>query len=553
MTGTGNGNGGDLLARILTEHGVETAFGLVSVHNLPLVEALDRELTFVPVRHEAAAVNAADGYARASGGLGVAITSTGTGAGNAAGALVEAQTARSRVLHVTGQIDAAFLGAGRGVIHETRDQLGMLAAVSRHAATIGSAETAGETLRGAVRAALTLPCGPASVEWPIDLQYATQPETVPVAAAPPERPGAPDPGELAGAAELIATARRPLIWAGGGAVTAGEEVRALAERLGAGILSSNAGRGSVTEEHQLVIGNFATHAAAEELLGQADLLIAIGTHFRSNETKHYQLALPRNLLQIDLDPAAIGRAYPAAAGVTGEAGQVLLELLPRLGEPATESGWRDRVVATRTAVREALAGAIGPYEPICRVLRERLPRESVIARDVTIPASQWANRLLEIYSPPTNLFPLGGGIGQGLAMGIGAAAARPEAPTAVLAGDGGLAVHLGELATLAQQRPRLVLVLFNDGGYGVLRNSQDARSAHRAGVDLTTPDFARLAASLGLGHRLVRAPGEFSEAFGKALAEHGPSLVEVDVTALPAMPSPFVPPVPAPIREGDSA
>lgn len=113
--------GGDLLVQIMRDHGVDTAFGVVSVHNLPLVEAVARDLRFVPVRHEAAAVNAADGYARARGGAGVAITSTGTGAGNAAGAMVEALTAGSRVLHVTGQIDSAHLGQGRGVIHETRD------------------------------------------------------------------------------------------------------------------------------------------------------------------------------------------------------------------------------------------------------------------------------------------------------------------------------------------------------------------------------------------------------------------------------------------------
>ena len=167
-----HGNGGDLLAQILLDNGVDTAFGIVSVHNLPLVEAIAARLRFVPVRHEAAAVNAADGYARARGGLGVAITSTGTGAGNAAGSLVEALTAGSRVLHVTGQIDSPYLGQGRGVIHETRDQLGMLTAVSKHAATISSVAEAGDVLRRAVREAVSLPCGPSSVEWPIDLQYA---------------------------------------------------------------------------------------------------------------------------------------------------------------------------------------------------------------------------------------------------------------------------------------------------------------------------------------------------------------------------------------------
>jgi acetolactate synthase-1/2/3 large subunit len=322
-------------------------------------------------------------------------------------------------------------------------------------------------------------------------------------------------------------------------------VRLLAELTGAGVLSSNSGRGAVPEDDAMVIGNFATHPAAAQLLADADLLIAIGTHFRSNETRHYALRLPERQVQIDLDAAAVGRVYPATVGLVGSAERVVPELLAALGERscATEEGWPERVRETRHTVRDQLRHAIGPYAPICAALREQLPRGAVIARDVTIPSSQWGNRLLDIYDPATNIFPLGGGIGQGLAMGIGAALARPAAPTVVLVGDGGLAVHLGELATLAEQHPRLVVVLFNDGGYGVLRNMQDAHSGRRAGVDLLTPDFGRVAAAVGLPYRLVRAPEAFAEALEKALAEDGPSVLEVDVTALGPSPVPFVPPV----------
>ncbi|WP_333735022.1 thiamine pyrophosphate-binding protein, partial [Streptomyces sp. IBSBF 3010] len=167
-------NGGDLLVETLRGLGVDTVFGIVSVHNLPLVEAVDRDLRFVPVRHEAAAVNAADGYARATGRLGCALTSTGTGAGNAAGSLIESLSSGTPVLHVTGQIDSAYLGSGRGFIHETKDQLGMLRAVSAHAVTVTDAESAGDLLREAAARALTAPHGPVSVEWPIDLQFAPQ-------------------------------------------------------------------------------------------------------------------------------------------------------------------------------------------------------------------------------------------------------------------------------------------------------------------------------------------------------------------------------------------
>lgn len=537
-------NGGDLLVRVLRDHGVDTVFGIVSIHNLPLVEAVARDLRFVAVRHEAAAVNAADGHARASGGLGCALTSTGTGAGNAAGSMIEALSAGSRVLHVTGNIDSPYLGQGRGVIHETKDQAGMLTAVSKHAAGVPSAEAAEKVLREAVRQALTLPYGPVSVEWPIDLQYAPQHMGEPVA---PEAGALPevDGDALGWAIRLLNTARRPVIWAGGGARQAGEPLRALAERLDAPVVTSNAGRGALPEDHDLVIGNFATAAGAAPLLADADLLLSIGTHFRSNETRHYELALPERHVQIDIAPAALGRAYPATVGLCGEASRILTALADEV-VPATDDGWRERGVATRRAVRDALRADIGPYARICDAIRENLDRRSPIARDVTIPSSQWGNRLLPILDPATNIFPLGGGIGQGLAMGIGAALARPDVPTLVMAGDGGLSVHLGELATLAQESPWLVLLVFNDGGYGVLRNMQDAHRERRSGVDLFTPDFSALAASMAMPYALVQNAGSFNGAFAEAVAARQPYLLEVDVTVVGPTPVPFVPPVALP-------
>ncbi|NYV77569.1 thiamine pyrophosphate-dependent enzyme, partial [Streptomyces sp. UH6] len=174
------------------------------------------------------------------------------------------------------------------------------------------------------------------------------------------------------------------------------------------------------------------------------------------------------------------------------------------------------------------------------------PRRAVIARDVTIPSSSWGNRLLPIHDPRDNVFPRGGGIGQGLGMGIGAALAHPERPTVVIAGDGGLAVHLGELLTLAQERPRLTLVVFNDGGYGVLRNMQDAHFDRRSGVDLATPDFALLARAAGLPYARIASEANAGPVIKEAVDSDGPTLVEVDLTALGPMKNPFTPPVSIP-------
>ncbi len=545
-------NGGDLLVQTLRRLGIDTVFGIVSVHNLPLVEAVDRELHFVPVRHEATAVNAADAYGRASGTLGCALTSTGTGAGNAAGSLIEALSAGAAVLHVTGQIDSAHLGSGRGFIHETKDQLAMLTAVSKHAATVTSAADAGSVLDEAAARALAAPCGPASVEWPIDLQYAGQDLAVARALPVLPRPPVPDAAALDEAAELLASARRPLIWAGGGAARAGGALAVLLEQLGTGLLTSNSGRGAVPEDHEHVVGNFAAGPVGRALLAEADALLTVGTHFRSNETGDYSLELPAAHVQIDLDEAALGRVYPAKCALHGDAARILAELSRRIERyaaetgPATGPGWTERVRTARTEARAGLHDSIGPQAAVCDAIRAALPRRAVVARDVTIPSSSWGNRLLELYDPRDNVFPRGGGIGQGLGMGIGAALARPGEPVVVMAGDGGLAVHLGELLTLAQERPNLTLLVFNDGGYGVLRNMQDRYTGRRSGVDLATPDFALLAGAAGLPYVRIAAAEDAALVIAEAVGAPGPVLVEVDLAALGPMKAPFTPPVKIP-------
>lgn len=543
--------GGDVLVDVMRRHGITHAFGVVSIHNLPLVEAVDRDLTFVEMRHEAAAVNAADAFARASGGIGIALTSTGTGAGNAAGSMVEALTAGSRVLHITGQIESEHLTPGRpevsrGVIHEFPRQPQLLHAISAHAATITDAKDVAAELEAAIARIRTAPSGPASIEWPSDLQYLATPDMQRPSDIHAAEAVRPDEDAVARAAELLRTARSPLIWLGGGAAGAGDQIARLAQRLGAGILTSNSGRGIVTEDDPLVIGNFATTPAVRELIGDADVLLAVGTHFRSNETASYSLELPRRLIQIDIEPATVGRVYPAEVGIVGDADLSVRALAENLADIRPSESWTERVTAVRERVRADLTGYVGGYAEICDAIRAALPRESVIARDVTIPSSQWGNRLLSIHDRATNVFPLGGGIGQGLAMGIGAAHARPDVPTLVIAGDGGLAVHLGELASLAGSGAHVVVLVFNDGGYGVLRNMQEKNGFRRSGVDLHTPRFDLLAASMDLPYRLVQGPGVIAAALDDAIAHRGPSLIEIDVEAVHPTPGPFVPPVHVP-------
>ena len=526
---------GDVVAAALEAFGVTAAFGVISVHNLGLLDAIGRRgaTRFIPARGEAGAVNMADGHARVRDALGVAVTSTGTGCGNAAGALVEARAAGTPLLHLTGQIDTPHLDRGHGFIHETEGQLEMLAAISKAAHRVAQPDDCADVLRKAAATALAAPRGPVSVEIPADVQAAAA--RVPGnLAPPPTRPAPPDEEALDRLAERLAAARRPLLWLGGGARHAGEGALRLADS-GVGVVTSVRGRGVVPEDHPLSLGAFNQSPDVEAFYASSDLMLVVGSRLRSNDTRTYRLKLPGPLLQVDVDASAQGRlAYPIDVFVQGEAALVLEGLADRLAgafEPDPE--FPGHLRRARAAAEARLRDEIAPYDGLADALAAAMGRNALWVRDITVANSTWGNRLLKVFAPRDALHPAGGGIGQGLAMAIGAAVAAPSRKVVCLTGDGGLVLNLGELMTAAQLRADLALVVMNDRGYGVIRNIQDAAyGGRRRFVDLATPDFGTLAGACGLDYRRIATPDAFAPGMGDALARPGPRLIEIDMTAI---------------------
>jgi acetolactate synthase-1/2/3 large subunit len=205
-----------------------------------------------------------------------------------------------------------------------------------------------------------------------------------------------------------------------------------------------------------------------------------------------------------------------------------------------DRAWLDAVGAARRAAVARLRSTLGPYERVVDDLRHTLRRDSIIVRDVTIPATTWGGRLLETYEPRTALYSATYAIGMGVGLSIGAAIGRPDRDVVLLAGDGGFVTALGELATAAQEKAHLRIVLFNDGGYGILRNLQDTHfDGRRFAVDLTTPDFLGLAESFGIWSGQVRSSVEMGPVLKEALQQDGPALIEVDMVAVGPMATPF--------------
>ena len=526
---------GDFIARYLAEIGVTTVFGVISIHNMPILDAIARQerIRFVPARGEAGAMNMADAYARVSRSLGVVITSTGTAAGNAAGAQAEALTAGSPVLHITTQVDVEFADRDRAAIHDVPRQPDMLKGVSKSYFRMWDARNAVGTLTAAVSSALSAPTGPVSLEIPVDVQRTQAYETGAIHAPVPMRPRAPD-AVVEEIASRIRAAKRPLLWLGGGARSASKEASEL-HRRGLGIVTSTNGRAIVSEEQPGNLGAFNMTPEAQELYRKSDLMIIVGSRLRGNETHNNAMVLPSPLIQIDADATQGGRNYPVEIFAHGDAADTLGRILELLPEKLDIDPNQAFDIATARATAEGrMRDVLGPYRVIADELAVRVSGgRHPWVRDVTISNSTFGNRYVRIAEPRHGVHALGGGIGQGVAMGIGAALASPEAKAVTLLGDGGTMLGIAEMITAVEEKAGLVYVLMNDKAYGVIQNIQDAQyDSRRHYSALSTPDFATFCASIGMPHRAVGSVDEFADAFEEAISVEGPKVIEVDMCAI---------------------
>lgn len=530
---------GAAIAEFLEECQVKAVFGVISIHNMPILDglAIRDKIRFIMARGEAGATNMADAYARTTGGLGVSFTSTGTAAGNAAGAMVEAFTAGTPLLHITGQIESKYLDQELSYIHEAPDQLTMLSAISKAAFRVRNVETAISTIKKAAQIALTAPTGPVSVEIPIDIQAALI--NRPVDLSPlPIATVKPDEKSLDELANRLLTAKRPMLWLGGGARHTSKAVKRLMA-LGIGVVTSTQGRGIVAEDNEGSLGAFNLSKEVEDFYQTCDAMLVVGSRLRGNETLKYELKLPRPLYRVDVDPTADGRCYSSDYFVCGDAELVLTALAKRLESAKYKASPKlvTDLIKTRQAARKNLEEGLGPYAKLVKELQAQVGKNFNWVRDVTVSNSTWGNRLLAISDSKAGVHALGGGIGQGLAMGIGASIAAActakGRKTFTLAGDGGFILNLGELATAVQEKANMVIILMNDKGYGVIKNIQDAQyGGRRCYVELHTPDYTQLSQSIQLPHAKVSDLKDFPTVLKQAIKTEGPFLLEIDMLSI---------------------
>jgi len=526
--------GGQAVAETLSSLGVTKVFGIVSVHNLPIYDALSLHpgLEVINVRHEQAAAHAADAYSRVTGELGVILTSTGPGAVNAVAGIYEAAFVSSRLLMITGQIESRFRGKGKGFLHEHEKQPEMLRSVCRSVVSIRHTEHISKELVGVANDIRSGRPQPGAIEIPIDLQYRTV--EVEIAESSPPELLAPDDERLDQAAQLLQQAERPIIWAGGGVNISGAaaELTALAEQIGAPVVTTIEGRGSISEAHELSLGFRTDRVLGMEIFEEADVVCAVGTRFQNYATRVWSLPMPENLIHIDVDPEVIGRNYPAAVAVVGDAKLGLLGILDRIDGGNVDEQFVERCRKIRAADEEAVNEEIGPdHSQIVSIIRRLLPDECPVVRDSTVPNYTWGNRLLQIVRSRTSIRPAAVAIGPGLPLAMGAAIGS-EAHALLVQGDGGLQLSIGELSACAEHQIPVVALVFNDSGYNILRIIQDNVLGHKHGTELPRVDFVTVAEGMGVDAERVQGVDQFEPALQRALQRPGPTVLDIDMDFL---------------------
>jgi acetolactate synthase-1/2/3 large subunit len=526
---TGILTGAGLAVAALERAGVEIAFGLPGVHNLALWRALgESKIRLVGVRHEQTAAYAADGYARATGRLGVALTTTGPGAANTLGAVGEAWASRQPVLVVATDIPARLRrpGVWRGMLHEATDQAAMFEPVVKRTYRVKAAEEVGATLELAALDAMAPPRRPVYVEVPTDLLSAEVGAAATAGASVAAVP-TPDEQHLARAAETIEHARRPLIWAGGGALAAdaGEAVARLAERLVAPVMLTYSARGLLPPDHPCLVEGSPHVPDVGALWDEADVVIAIGTDFDGMMTQGWQQAQPPNLIAINVDPADASKNYLPDVLIESDAAEGARALAERISERGGLDALARRLRELNRAVRAQLADTDPEALRFLEAIERALPDDGIVVCDMCIPG-YWMGGFHRTPGPRKLTYPLGWGtLGCAFPQGLGAALAG-AGPVVSLSGDGGFLYACGDLATAAQERIPITAVIVDDGGYGMLRFDQDLKGDPHEGVDLHTPDFVALARSFGVRADEVDGLGErFEGMLGHHLRLDEPSVL----------------------------
>lgn len=538
-------SGADILVRTLIEQGCDVVFGYPGGQIINVYDSLHKyrnELKHVLTAHEQGAAHAADGYARATGKVGVVIATSGPGATNLVTGIATAYLDSVPVVAITGNVPTGHLGTDS---FQEIDITGITLPITKHNYVIGSVEELADTVREAFRLAVSGRPGPVLVDIPKDIQIACC-EYVPQAPVQREERFPAKEKRILQAAECINESRRPFLYFGGGLINsdAEEELLALAEKLDAPIGCSLMGISGVDSDHPRFLGMQGMHGhyASSMAMHHADCILSLGVRFNDRVTgNRAKFATNAKIIHIDVDGAELAKNVDPAHALRGDVKLTLRQLLPLL-EQKDNPEWRQTVARLREEEKQTLDHREGmtPRNAML-ALNRYLGENTPVATDVG-QHQMWAAQNLRFHRP--RRFISSGGLGtMGFGMGaaIGAQMATGER-TVLVTGDGSFGMCLNELATAVSQRLPLVILLLNNGVLGMVRQWQTLffdKHYSNTILDRKT-DFVLLAKAFGADGRRAETPEQLDEALREAFASDGPFLVECmidkDEFVLPMLP-----------------
>ncbi len=516
--------GGDILIECLKAQGVSAVFGMPGTQNIQIYDALLRRgegtIDHYLVRHEYAATQMADGFARATGEPGVAITVPGPGASNASTGILEAFTDCAPVLLITGQSDSSLYSKHPSKMFHGLDQMRFFESITKYCAIAHTVAEIPIVVENAFKAMRNGRPGPTMLEFPMDVVTGEGDVRIPSRVERVEL-SPPDDALLSTAVDTIRNAKMPVIFAGSAVFhsNARNELRLLAEKLNAPVIVTRNGKGVLSEDHPLAL-QICYGYLGREALQRADCLIGIGPRFTSIDTRNWSLELPQPFIQIDEDADEIGLEYPCDIGVVGDLKLTLQALI----EDVTpgENGWDETLAELRTAFDAQ------PPLPVIHELQDVLPRDTIYAIDVhALGYASFAE--FPIYDPRTFLYPnIGVALGHAYPAAIGAKVAYPDRPVICFSGDGGFLMGAVEMATAMKYGINVVAIVVNDGALSAIKGSQLKGCEGRTiDTDLLNPDFVEFAQSFGAYAKRVENLGDFKDTLRDALAAEKPALIEV--------------------------
>jgi 5-guanidino-2-oxopentanoate decarboxylase len=520
---------GEAVMKLLAAYEVDTVFGMAGTMTVPLYGGIPHAaIRHVQCRNEQGASLMADGYARATGKPGVCTIIAGPGVTNAATGIAQAYCDSQPMLVLSGACATLSQGKGWGAIHELADQAAVTAGFTAFSAMVRYPEEVPELIARAYAVFRGSRPRPVHLSLPRDVLPEIVEENWKTRRAP-SLP-MPDPAAIEEAADRLAQAKRPLILVGGGAIGSRMALTAIAERIGAPVLSTNAGKGILPESHSLSLGCSIVQEASQQALAEADVVLLVGSEVSAGDHFLSKLEIPGDIIRIDIDPTELTSMYAAAVPIQADARAAMLALStalasrkPAAQRPQGESRVRD--ILARNAAK--MTDLEKQHARVWKILRSILPPDAIVMGDATqiVYTGSFAMPMdterCWYYSGTYCA------LGVALPMAIGAKIGAPHRPVVAVAGDGGFMFTVNELATAVEERLALPVIVWNNDALNAIVEQMDRQQVPRIGVEPKSPDFLRLAESLGCHAARATSAEHLAQSVQDALVADRPTLIEV--------------------------